>query len=413
MARFPLQMQTIQLREREACQVSVRLNYQQLKALRQAHVETTPVSANGTEWMMCPSSFVGVVNCDGLSVVIRPRIPIDRVMFLVGYALSPGDWRSTQNGLGTDGHLLEAIAPAFVLRTQEAIRRGLLQGYRTEEESLNTIRGRIRLNDQINTRFGQTLPVEVAYDDYTEDIEENRLLKAAIQTLWRMPIGNPEVRRELGALRPSFTSVSRGSYHLGAVPKVNYDRLNRRYRPAVELARLIIGGSMLELFQGEANGQSFLVDMNQVFEVFIRSALREALKLSESEWPAESSGGRALRLDEAGQIPMQPGLSWWQGRRCVFVGDAAYMPTEQQRGDIYQMLAYCTAANLPSGMLVYASEEADQTIHRIAHSCVSIEVAAVDITGDPQALLAEIAQIADRVRAHRMAALNADHQPTL
>ena len=399
-------MQTIQLREHETSRVGVRLNDEQLEALRRARVEVRPASANGAEWELRPSSYIGMVSCGGLRVVIRPKILIDRVMFLVGYALNPADWRPSPFALTPDDDLLEAIVPAFVLRTQEAIRRGLLQGYRTEEDSLNTVRGRIRLNDQIGRRFGQALPVEVAYDDYTEDIEENRLLKTAIQVLWRMPIRSAEARRELGALRPAFTTVALGAYHRGAVPEVRYNRLNRRYQPAVELARLIVGNSILELFEGETAGATFLMDMNRVFETFLRSALREALRLSDAEWPTEASGVRGLRLDEAGRIRMQPDMSWWQGRRCVFVGDAKYKRQESQQADIYQMLAYCTAANLPSGLLVYAAGEAAPAVHRVVHSGKAVEVAALDLSGPPHAILAEVSRIAERVRAHRLAALS-------
>ena len=47
---------------------------------------------------------------------------------------------------------------------------GLLQGYRHEEEALHTVRGRIRFNDQVNRRFGVPLLLEVAFDEFTEDI---------------------------------------------------------------------------------------------------------------------------------------------------------------------------------------------------------------------------------------------------
>ena len=398
-------MQAIQLRERETSRVSVRLTDRRLEALRRARVEARPVGSNGSEWELRPSSVIGMVSCDGLNVVIRPEIPIDRVMFLVGYSLNPGDWRSSPFGLRPDDDLLEAIVPAFVLRAQEAIRRGLLQGYRTVDDSLSTIRGRVRLNDQVNARFGQALPVEVTYDDYTEDIEENRLLKTAIQALWKMPIRSAEARRELGALRPAFTSVASGGYHRGAVPRIHYNRLNLRYRPAVELARLIIGDSILELSEGEMTGATFLMDMNRVFETFLRSALREALRLSDSEWPVESSGSRELTLDEAGRIRMQPGMSWWEGRRCVFVGDAKYERYDRQGSDIHRMLAYCTAANLPSGLLVHQSEEGNPLVHRIAHAGINIEAAPININAEPQVVLAEVSRIAERVRAHRQEAL--------
>ena len=338
---------------------------------------------------------------------------MDRVMFLVGYALNPADWRPAPFDLTPDADILEAVIPAFVLRTQEAIRRGLLQGYRTEEASLTSVRGRIRMTGQINERFGLPLPVEAVYDDFTEDIEENRLLKTAIHALWRMPILSPAARRELGALRPAFASVSLGSFRRGMVPEVHYTRLNRRYRPAVELARLIIGGSILELSHGETTGASFLMDMNRVFESFLRAALRDALRLSESEWPTAPPverfrilGGRRLSLDDAAQIPVQPGLTWWRGSRCLFVGDAKYKRLESQQGDIYRMLAYCTAANLPSGLLVYATGEGEPAVHHIPHADKTIEVAAVDLNGSPQAILTEVARIAGRIQACGRAVLS-------
>jgi 5-methylcytosine-specific restriction endonuclease McrBC regulatory subunit McrC len=40
-------------------------------------------------------------------------------------------------------------------------------------------------------KFGRTLPIEVSYDELTEDIEENRLIKAANYMLKRViPIWN-------------------------------------------------------------------------------------------------------------------------------------------------------------------------------------------------------------------------------
>ena len=48
----------------------------------------------------------------------------------------------------------------------------------------------------------------------------------------------------------------------------------------MELARLIIDNSSLELFGGRVSGASFLIDMNVVFEQFLYVALGEALNLT-------------------------------------------------------------------------------------------------------------------------------------
>ena len=179
----------------------------------------------------------------------------------------------------------------------------------------------------------------------------------------------------------------------------------------MELARLITGDSILELTEGETAGATFLMDMERVFGSFVRSALGEALRLSDSEWAGEGSSSRELALDEAGQIRLQPGMSWWEGRRCVFVGDAIYKGADDRDRDIHRMLAYCTAAGVKSGLLVYPSGQAAPAVHRVANAGIRIEVATIDITAGPQSLLEEVGRIADRVKAQRHDALAAGGYP--
>ena len=106
---------------------------------------------------------------------------------------------------------------------------------------------------------------------------------------------------------------------------------------------------------------------------------------------------------------MNPDLSWWpassaeNGSRPIFVGDAKYKKLEtlgSQNADIYQMLAYCTAADLPSGLLVHAAGERKPEAYKIRHAGKTIEVASLDLSGTPEAILNEVRGVADRVKAY-------------
>ena len=398
----------LELREYEDYPVEIPLGAEQLQALKDAHIDVTP--RGGDTYILRPSSLIGVLALGDLAIVVRPKIPIDRVMFMISYALDIGTWRQEDAPLVSDPNLLEAMIPAFAHHTQRAIRRGLLQGYRSENDALHTVRGRIRFGDQIRRRFDIPLPIEVSFDDFTEDIEENRLLRTALHILGRMPVRSPSARQSVRTLRPAFTAVELGSYRRGAVPEIAYNRLNRHYRPAVELARLIIESSSLELRHGEVTGAAFMIDMNAVFERFLRAALREALHLPERQWP-EGERERRLTLDEAGRVRLFPDLMWRSGRmrEPIFVGDAKYkriVPSGWPNADIYQMLAYCTAANLPSGLLVYAAGEEAEAVHEIKHAGKRVEVATLDLTGTPDEMLAEVGRLAATVTAHRRRALD-------
>lgn len=405
-------MRLIELREYSSHSTSLPLDRHQLRALADAHIEVSPSTEEGCTYTLTPSSFIGAVNLGDLAVVVRPKIPIDRVMFLIAYGMDLARWQPDPVSLTRDEDVLEAIAFAFAHHTREAIRRGLLQGYRRDEDALHTVRGRIRFGEQIRRRHSIPLPVEVAFDEFTEDIEENRLLKTAVHMLGHTFIRSRPTRRQVRRLRPAFTTVGLGSYRRGAVPQVRYTRLNEHYRHAVELARLIIESCSLQLFHGEVTGAAFMIDMNRVFERFLYVALGEALRLPESQW---QSGAR-LNLDRDDSIRMHPDLSWWPSgpagaaARPVFVGDAKYKRLDRQdirHGDMYQMLAYCTAANLASGLLIYAAGEDDPRKYRIRHVDRTIEVASLNLGGTPEAILGEVRRLAGIVR--RQVDVNAYH----
>ena len=399
-------MRRIELEEHECYPEAVRLDGNQLRELTSnTHggcIEAIPSPDVDRGYFLKASSYIGGANIGDLAVIVRPKVPIDRVMFLITYAMDPRNWRRDSFELGQDEDFIEAVALAFAHRTRQAIYRGLLRAYRGEEDALYEVRGRIRFGDQIGKRFDMPFPIEVAFDEFTEDIEKNRMLKTAIDRLGHTFIRSEGVRREVRSLRPAFTSVALGQYRRGLLPEIQYTRLEEHYQPAVELARLIIANSSLELLHGKVAGAAFFIDMNKVFEEFLYVALGEALGVPGSQWRHEA----ALTLDEGCRIRLKPDLSWWpsgtvrNGARPIFVGDAKYKNPGSgfEHADIYQMLAYCTAAGLPSGLLVYAAGDSEPGTYKIRNSDTTIEVESLDLRGTPEAILDEVGTLAEAVK---------------
>jgi 5-methylcytosine-specific restriction enzyme subunit McrC len=122
---------------------------------------------------------------------------VQRLMFLLSYCLDPDQWWQYPAPAADELDVFEAVVPAFSTLTRQALRRGLLQGYEQRAEELATVRGRIDVTIQVHRRFGQMLPLAVSYDEFSEDILANRLLKAAHHGLSRLPLRNATSRREL------------------------------------------------------------------------------------------------------------------------------------------------------------------------------------------------------------------------
>ena len=132
------------------------------RALPSLIIEPAPDSEN--TYVLTPGATVGAIEIGELSVCIRPKLNIGRVLFLASYALGAFKLRKTERFNFSDADtLVEALLPVFAAAARRAFARGLVHGYRTEEETLYTVRGRIRISDQVRRRFGISVPVEVRY----------------------------------------------------------------------------------------------------------------------------------------------------------------------------------------------------------------------------------------------------------
>ena len=367
-----------------------------------------PVAGEHTTYHITPSSWVGAIEIGDLSVHIRPKIGIPQLLSLACYAM--GVYRSQDKRMFDFQEEAETpadtLALALAAAARRAFARGLLHGYRTEEEALYAVRGRIRFDEQIRRRFGIAMPLEVRYDEFTDDIVENRLVKAAVARLGEMRLRSRQARRGLGWIAATLENVSPIEYVSGDVPEVTFDRLNEHYRGAVGLSRLILRYSAFEASRGEVRATGFLMNMNTLFQEFVTVALRESLRVSANTFCSDKqlTGSRRIHLAEDNRVGLEPDLTWWDGNRCTFVGDAKYKRVKYDsvpNADLYQLLAYVTALDLPGGLLVYAQGEADAARYQVRHSGKRLEVAALDLGGTLDAVLSRVGHLADRITGLR------------
>jgi 5-methylcytosine-specific restriction enzyme subunit McrC len=371
----------------------VQLTPDQRERLRAAvrGLEISPSAGLEGAYDLTPGSTIGVVELDDLSVVIQPKLAIDRLLFLISYAFDPKHWRDTPFALDERDSLVEALIPGFVFQVRRALRRGVLQGYCQREEALAGVKGRIRFDQQLRDRFGIAPPIEVTYDDFTEDILLNQLLKAAAIRILKLRLRHRGNRNDLRNLLRGLAAVSEVEFTRN-LPEVIYTRLNKHYRPAVELACLILRSTSFDLGHGRVRARSFLINMNDVFEEFVIVALREALGLRQSDFP-RGARGRPLFLDSERTVRLKPDLSWWVGGKPVFVGDVKYKKLDAGRfkhADLYQLLAYTVATKLDDGLVIYAAGESEPRTVVVPMAGKRLRIVTLGLQGSPELILGEV-----------------------
>lgn len=404
-------MRTIDLREYEKSQpVVLSVSERDTLASTISSLNIAPARGARDAYTLTPGSTVGALEIGDLSIEIRPKLPIRRVLYLASQAMNVVDFRDEPFGFAETSTPANILVPAFVQAAQRAFSRGLLHGYRNVEESLTTVRGRINFAEQVRKRYGIPLPIEVRYDDFTEDVLPNRLVRAAGARLGAMSIDNAKWRRGLGHIEATLANVSLAQFPRREVPAVEFDRLNAHYRDVVELSRLILRHSSVDAGRGDVRASGFLMDMNVVFQEFVTRALRQELGLTKRSFRSDE-GRAATTLDKASQIRLRPDFYWWEHGTCVFAGDAKYKVTDEGRGrhaDLYQAFAYATALDLPGALLVYA--EGQESAHEVRHANKRLEVGTVKLDGTIDELQTSITAMADRIRSLRAESLRYDAQ---
>lgn len=344
-----------------------------------------------------PVGKVGSVRTSTLQLDVRPkdRLGLSRLLFLLGYAGEQG-FRADSVAAAEDRELWSALAESLAQLAERALGRGVLQGYLTVDESLRTVKGRIRISDQISRRPGMLVPLEVSYDEFTEDIAENRILRAALERMGQVPRVRPEVLSRLRQLKGKLDAVTR--LPAGAPPPAwTPSRKNVRYHSVLRLAELILRKASAEAGEGRQQTAAFVVDMEQVFVDFVGTALREAMAPYPGEMRLQYNALLSEAVRDSDRLAVRPDAVHMLGGRPVVVYDAKYKAGADLgaslTADHYRMLAYCTALKVPTAWLVYAGA-GEVKLRRILNTDIDVVEFPLDLSRPPSEILAAIGELA-------------------
>jgi hypothetical protein len=115
----------------------VRLSLEQREALRQLHsgIRIEPTPNSNDHYDLTPDQHIGLVCLpDDLVFEVLPKVPMSSVLFLVSYACNVVEWFDQQSEFGPELELTEVVAIMLARMVEQATRRGLLNGYQTEDD---------------------------------------------------------------------------------------------------------------------------------------------------------------------------------------------------------------------------------------------------------------------------------------
>jgi 5-methylcytosine-specific restriction enzyme subunit McrC len=340
--------------------------------------------------------WAGTFLIGDVQLKVDPKLSISRLLFLAGYARNPDRyWHDTDVEVGVEEGMMSAVAQILWRQGERALMLGPIQGYHAVEETSYTLRGRLRVAEQLRRRHGLPMPMEISYDDFTIDVAENRILRAVINRVLAEDI-DAKSRWRLAALRARLAGVTpvRDGQKL---PDWQPTRLNRRYHNVLYLAQTIWELSSPEHVEGDLMVNGFGFNLEKIYEDFVCGAFARSLR--ERGFRGEPKTPYPGALDTREKLEFEgPDLAWIHDGHVVAIVDAKYK-SDVPKADYYQLLAYCTTFGVKQAHLVYAKGAQQSARYAVKRSDIEIFVHALDLAQQPAEILARVGGIADQIIA--------------
>ena len=352
-------------------------------------------------WRITDVTRIGVVAIDDVRLFIRPKTELQSLIFMASYAGGQASVHDDSFAFDSENDVPAALAAALVHEVGVATRRGLLKGYVSVADTGTVIRGRWDIARQLKVRPGIPSPVELTYDDFTEDVIENQLLKAALRRLLRLEQLSPTLRGHVSTSLALFVDVSDLTCQR-SVPVPAESRLNAHYRPALWLARWILEATSWAHALGTSSGSTFLLNAALVYEEFVGRCLRDVLEpegfdvdLQVSDW----------RLDVDGKVHLRPDIVISRDGAIVAVADTKYKVwgatgASPPNADVYQALAYAITAGVSEAHLLYVSGDVEPQQYEIAATGTTVVAHTMELSGGPSELVFRLRDVAEDLLSH-------------
>jgi 5-methylcytosine-specific restriction enzyme subunit McrC len=383
-----LQVRTFVLTERQPrrCRLSS-LDLGLLLSRYPGRIEVIPTARKGV-WRLTARGCAGVVVTPTLRLIIRPKISLDNLFFLVdptAPVLAAAD-RST----AIDGtEVFEFLAGQFASRLARLAAAGLQRGYRERTGQGGLLQGRIDLAAQLRDGPACVEQLHYRYDDFTPDIPCNRALKAIAERLLISPLLPPAVQHLLRQGLTAFDQI-RAELNDGTSHPALSQLLHSDYRLLLDLGRLLLDGLAPGPSAGSTPGPAFLLNMERVWERYVTRLVQGAFTGREDAEVAIQRAFNVACTADCQPLVVRPDIVIERGGKAGLVIDAKWKhpargtpPTD----DLYQVLAYATALGAPQAILVYPGRRDAVRVYHFDQTPLRVTVRRLQAQGTREAML--------------------------
>ena len=327
------------------------------------------------------TSYVGVIRIGKTTIEILPKVDKDgdkrlaaqNLLYFLSYTRKLSIKESDIARLTErTSEFFEILIYLFARNLWDLIKKGMYKEYVAEEEYAGFLKGKWLISQQLTQRPTTRHRFYVSYDEFTEDNPFNRIFKYAVILLQKLS-NNPRNQQLLLELSFAFNDIEFEIITKEHFVRLNVNRLNSQYLPVLELARLFILDSSIQMTANNIETFSFVFDMNRLFEEFVYEFIRRHRDtilpedLKDCEIIAQSSDRYLLYTPDGMPVfKLQPDIVFIRPDGSIpLIIDTKYKlldPKDKElfsliQSDMYQMFAYAKKYNCDKVIMLYPNKE--------------------------------------------------------
>ena len=271
-------------------------------------------------------------------------------------------------------NILEVFIRMFIDEVFFIVKRGLKCSYESIEENAHFFKGKMLFSQQMKYNHSHKERSYVAYDAFTTNRPENRLLKAALLYLSKLN---------------AFASVEASTDYKSDFARYVPDRNMKDYNTALLWCRVFLMGKSFTSFAGSEVALALLFPMETLFESYIAALMRK--QLDANAYTILAQDKRYHLFDEPRrQFQLRPDIVITRkADGAIFVLDTKWKLLSEgkanygiSQADMYQMYAYQKKYGSQNVTLIYpktAAVPADREIRFASDDSVTVNVRFVDL----------------------------------
>ena len=208
------------------------------------------------------------------------QIPISNIYYMICYAwniLSELDEKN--RGTEEFDNIYNLLSAVLLKKVKLLIKKGFYKEYVLKERSLPTVKGKINIHNSINKNSLALKKICCEYDELSENIIFNQIIKYTILKLIKCPYVDNNIKIQLKQLILYFNNIGEvppTKYNLGML---RYDTTNKHYGIIINICHLIYNGLIVTETNGEIKFLNYLTEksMAKLFENFVLNFYKEKL----------------------------------------------------------------------------------------------------------------------------------------